>query len=153
MHNWMIKKYLIHRTQKKYQRSKTSCSKSNNNGKRKRDRKVKGGACVDGRKQYKYIAMEGVASPTVQLESLILSLLVDAHKRIYVATVDVVGAYLLVDMENFVLVKLSNEVVNIMCNVNNIYIYISFVVIEHDKQMLYLRLTKALYGCMQSAML
>ena len=52
---------------------------------------------------------------------------------------------MMVDMEDYVLVKLSGEVVNIMCDVNNIYI--PFVVMEYDKKVLYMRLTEALYGC------
>ena len=91
-----------------------------------------------------------MASPTLQLENLILSLLVDAHKGRDVATADVVGTYLLADMEDL-LVKISGEVVNIMCDSNNRYI--PFVVIEHDKKVIYMRLTKALYSCMQYAML
>jgi len=50
-----------------------------------------------------------------------------------------------------VLVKLSGEVVNILCDVNNRYI--PFIVMENYKKVLYMILTKSLYGCIQSAML
>lgn len=49
------------------------------------------------------------------------------------------------------LVKLSGEVVNILCDVNNRYI--PFIVMENYKKVLYMILTKSLYGCIQSAML
>ena len=53
---------------------------------------------------------------------------------------------MLVDIKDYVLVKLSGEVVNIMCEVKKRYI--TFVVMENDKKVLHTRLTKALYGCM-----
>ena len=113
--------------------------------KEKRGGRVKDRAHTDGRKQRKYIAKDDVMSPIAQLESILLSLLVGAHEGSDVATTDVVGAYMLVDMEDYVLVKLSDEVVNIMCNVNNRYI--PFVAMENDKKVLYMRLTKVLNGC------
>ena len=60
-----------------------------------------------------------MASPTVQLESIMISLPVDAHEERSAAAVDIVDSYLLEDIEEYVLVKLSGEVVNIMGNVNN----------------------------------
>ena len=66
--------------------------------KEKRNGKIKGRACADGRKQRRYIAKEDVRSPTIQLESLILSIAIDAHERRDVATADVVRAFLLADM-------------------------------------------------------
>ncbi len=47
-----------------------------------------------------------------------LTLLIDAQERRDVATTDVVGAYLMADMNDFVLVKLTGESVGIMCTVN-----------------------------------
>ena len=72
--------------------------------KKKRDGRLKGRAVVDGRKQRLYIKKEDVASPTVKLESLILSLLIDAHENRDVATADAVGAYLIADMKDHVIV-------------------------------------------------
>ena len=43
--------------------------------KQKRDGKIKGRACADGRKQRRHIKKEEVSSPTVQLESLMITLL------------------------------------------------------------------------------
>jgi len=64
---------------------------------------------------------------------------------------DVEGAYLHADMEDFVIFKLVGEAVDIMCQVNPKYK--KFVVVEHGKKVLYLQLLKALYGCVQSALL
>ena len=49
-----------------------------------------------------------------------ISLMIDAKERWDVATADVVGAYLLADMDEFVLLKLTGQSIEIMCTVNNI---------------------------------
>jgi len=54
-------------------------------------------------------------------------------------------------MEDFVILKLVGEAVDIMCQVNPKYK--KFVVVEHGKKLLYLQLLKALYRCVQSALL
>ena len=80
-----------------------------------------------------------------------ISLMIDAKERCDVATADVEGAYLHADMEDCVLLKLVGEAVDIMCQVNPKYE--NFVVIENGKKVLYLQLLKALYACVQSALL
>jgi hypothetical protein len=80
-----------------------------------------------------------------------LSLIVDVFEGRDVATADVVGAYLLADMDDFVLLKLTGDAVDIMCKANDKYE--KFVTIENGKKVLYLRLLKALYGCVRSALL
>ena len=106
---------------------------------------------VDGRKQRNYVPREEATSPTIKLESLIMSLLVDAKEKRDVATVDIVGAYLLADMKDTVVVKVTRRGVDILCEANPKYR--KFVVKDGSKQIIYLRLKKALYGCIQSALL
>jgi len=77
--------------------------------KKKRCGKIKGRACADGRKQRRYIKKEEAAAPTLQLESLFLSLMIDANEHRDVATCDIVGAYLMADMPYYVLVRLTIE--------------------------------------------
>ena len=119
--------------------------------KEKRCGKVKGRACADGRKQRRYISKEEASSPTIQMESLFLSLLIDAKEGRDVATANVVGAYLLTKMEDHTLVKVVGESVRIMCEVNKKYV--RYVTLENGKRVLYLKLKKALYGCIMSALL
>jgi hypothetical protein len=119
--------------------------------KEKRDGVLKGRSCADGSSQRSLYTKEQSASPTVSTDALMLSLMVDAKERRDVATADVVGAYLLADMDEYVLLKLSGESVDLMCKVNKKYA--SFVVIEKGKRVLYLQLLKALYGCVRSALL
>ena len=119
--------------------------------KEKRDGALKGRSCADGRAQRALYTKEQSASPTVSTDALMISLMIDAKERRDVATADVVGAYLLADMDEYVLLKLTGESVDIMCTVN--VKYKSFVTIEQGKRVLYLQLLKALYGCVRSALL
>ena len=119
--------------------------------KAKRDGVVKARTCADRRKQCRYISKEDVASPTIQLESLIMSLLIDAREGRDVATADIVGVYLLANMKDYVLLRLTGDTVNMMCQISTKYL--SYVTQEGDKQVLHMRLKKSLYGCIQSAIL
>ena len=87
----------------------------------KRDGRLKGIAVADGRKQRLYIKNEDVASPTVELESLISSLLIDNHENRDVSTADVVDVYLIADMKDHVIAKLTEESVYTMCQANAKY--------------------------------
>jgi len=68
-----------------------------------------------------------------------------------VAIADVAGAFLKADMEDFVLMKLEGTTVDIMCELDPSLE--DFVCIENGKRVLYMQLIKALYGCVQSALL
>lgn len=62
----------------------------------------------------------------------------------------VVGAYLLADMEDYTLVKLTGKVVDIMCDVNARYK--AFATMENGKKVLYMKLLRVLYRYMWSAL-
>ena len=47
-----------------------------------------------------------------------MSLLIDAKEGRDVATADVVGAYLLATMEDYILLKLTEDTVTMMCQIN-----------------------------------
>jgi hypothetical protein len=119
--------------------------------KEKRNGILKGRAVADGRPQRAYIPKEDAASPAVSLESLILSLMIDSYEGRDVATADVAGAFLKGDMPDFVLIKLINEEVDIMCDVDSTHK--QYVTYEGGKKVLYMQLNKALYGCMKSAII
>jgi Reverse transcriptase (RNA-dependent DNA polymerase)/Zinc knuckle len=119
--------------------------------KEKRSGDIKGRTCADGSVQRSRYTKTETSSPTVSNEALMYTILVDAKERRDVATADVVGAYLNAEMDDFTLMKLSEEAVNIMVQVNELYL--PFVSNENGKQVLYLQLKKALYGCVKSALL
>ena len=115
---------------------------------------IKGRTCANGSKQHLYLQEdETVASPTVSIEALITTLIISGYEGRDVASFDVPGAYLHATMpeDKRVLLRLDGECVDIMCDVNP-----SFkkrVVEEKGRKVLYLRVLRALYGCIQSALL
>ena len=88
--------------------------------KEKRDDRVKGRTCADGRKQRVYIPKEEASSPTIPQEALNATLAIDAFERRAVAIFDVPGAYLHANMpeDKFAVIKFENEFVDIMCEIN-----------------------------------
>ena len=80
-----------------------------------------------------------------------LSFVIDAYESRDVACADVAGAYLKAYMKDYVLMKFTGDSVRLLCEVNPTHR--PFVVIENGVEVLYVRLIKALYGCVQSALL
>jgi hypothetical protein len=119
--------------------------------KEKRCGRIKGRTCADGRPQRGLYTKEQTASPTVSTDALMLSLMIDALEQRDVATADVTGAYLHADMNDFVVIKLTGDAVGLMCKANPKYQV--FTTVEQGQNVLYLQLLKALYGCVQSALL
>ncbi len=113
----------------------------------KRDGRIKARAVADGRGQQRYTEEE-TYSPTVHLESLMLSSLIDAFEGRQVATVDIKGAFLKakVPEELELIVKMTGELAQMMCELDS-----SLACDEHG--VLYLRCDKALYGHIEAARL
>jgi hypothetical protein len=113
----------------------------------KRDGRIKARAVADGSGQQRYTEEE-TYSPTVRLESLMLSSLIDAFEGRQVATVDIKGAFLKakVPEELELIVKMTGELAQMMCELDS-----SLECDEHG--VLYLRCDKALYGHIEAARL
>ena len=96
---------------------------------------------------------EEARSPTLSLEALIMSLKIGAHERRKVTVFDVPGAYLHTDLpkDKFVLLMLEDKFVDIMCSINPEYSV--HVRTEGGRKFLYLRIRKAIYGMIESALL
>jgi hypothetical protein len=119
--------------------------------KEKRNGDLKGRTVADGSKQKGLYPRSETASPTVSTIALILTILIDAYERRDVATADVAGAYLKATMNDYVLIKFTGESVEILLKMEPTYE--RFVTYEKGVKVLYARLKKALYGCVQSALL
>jgi hypothetical protein len=121
--------------------------------KEKRSGVIKGRTVADGRPQRKYKAPEDVHSPTVSTEGLMTTLAIDAKENRYVVTADVEGAYLHADMDELVIMVFEGDMVDYMVQTNPEK-YAKYVhTTKSGKKLLYVQLIKALYGCIQSAML
>ena len=75
----------------------------------------------DGRKQRKFYSKEETASPTMSNDAMIMTLIIDTMEGRDVAVANVKGAYLLADMDDFVVLKMVGESVDILCDVNSKY--------------------------------
>ena len=119
--------------------------------KEKRNGIVKGRTCADGRSQRNLYDKSQTASPTVSTDALMLSIIVEAYERRDIGTADVVGAYLRAFMDDYVIMKFVGASVKLLCQINPKYQ--KHVVKENGVDVLYVRLIKALYGCVKSALL
>ena len=119
--------------------------------KQKRCGKIKGRGCADGRKQRLYKTKEESSSPTVSIEALFLTCMIDAVERRCVVTCDIPGAFMHSDIDELIHIKLEGELADLLIRLDPTYE--QFVTIEHGKRVIYAKLNKALYGTMQAALL
>jgi hypothetical protein len=120
--------------------------------KEKRDGSIKGRACAGGRKQREGSIKSDATSPMVSLEAVLLTATIDAFEGRDVAIVDVPGAFLTADMDEVVYMCLRGKMCELMVKTAP-EIYRKHVFIENNKHGLYVKLQKALYGCLRSALL
>ena len=122
--------------------------------KQKRCGKIKGRTCADGSKQRRYLKeFETVAAPTLSLDGLIGSLLIDVYEERDVVTCDVAGAFLHPDLPpgKRLFLVLRGQMVDIMCDVSPEYK--QHVMIQGGKKILYVRVIRSIYGCIEAALL
>jgi hypothetical protein len=120
--------------------------------KEKRCGKIKGRGCADGRSQREYMSKEETSSPTVATEALILTCVIDAIEGRDVATCDIPGAFMQSDMKGKVVMKLEGVMAEVIIKIDP-KLYTRFVTKENGKDVIYVILTKALYGTLQAALL
>ena len=104
-----------------------------------------------GEKQEK-IEPKDATSPTVSTEAVMLTATIDAQEGRDVAVVDIPRAYLRANMDNEVHVVFRGTLAEMMVMADPA-LYQPFVSYETGKPVLYVRLQKALYGCLKSALL
>ena len=118
----------------------------------KRSGDIKGRTVADGRSQRDYTDPGDAASPTVSIEALLLSCVIDALEERDVATCDISGAFLQADIDDVVHVKFEGPMVDLMIRTDPLYK--RFVkVFPSGKKVLMVQLKKAMYGCIKAARL
>jgi Reverse transcriptase (RNA-dependent DNA polymerase)/Zinc knuckle len=120
--------------------------------KQKRSGQIKGRGCADGRRQRLYSKKEDASSPTVAIESVFITSIIDASENRDIATVDIPGAFLQADVDEIIHIKLVGTMVDILLDLNGAK-YEPCVIYENDKKALYVQLNKALYGTLRAALL
>jgi len=112
---------------------------------------IKGRSVFNGRVQQGLYTKEEMASPTVSQNAFFLTSIIDAIEEHNVAITDIKGAYLNTKMKGEVLMRITGKEVDLFCEIDPSLA--EFVVIENRQKVLYVQLDKALYGCVQSALL
>ena len=82
--------------------------------KEKRCGKIKGCRCADGRKQWLYKTKEETSSPTILIEALFLTSIIDTMEDRYIVTCNIPGAFMQSDIDETIFVKLEGELAEIL---------------------------------------
>ena len=88
----------------------------------------------------------------MSLESVLITAVVDTYKHWDVAIVDIPGTYLSADMYKEVHLCLQGRIAEMMVRTAP-EVYTKYVTLQNGKPILYMRLLKALYGCLRRALL
>ena len=80
--------------------------------KEKRLGKIKGCRCADGQKQRLYKGKDQTSSPTVFIESLFLSSVIDGHEHRKVMTLDIPGAFMQTNIDETIHIRLDGLLVD-----------------------------------------
>jgi hypothetical protein len=92
-------------------------------------------------------------SPAVALESVLTTATIDAYEERDVAIVDVPGAFLSANVDEEVIMTIRGRLAELMVKAAP-NIYRKFITLDANNQpILYVKLQKALYGCLRSALL
>ena len=120
-----------------------------NSSGRNRSVKLNGFKCVDGSTHRGYIPREYGSFPTIYLEVIVATLVMDAYEVRCLAIFDVPVAYFnaYIPDDKDVKIKLEGEFVGIICDVNPDQI--PNIQYENGKKVIYLSILKALYGCIE----
>jgi hypothetical protein len=121
----------------------------------KRDGRVKARKCAVGSKQRTFEEYDKHAStsPTVSTGGVFITSAIEAHEERDVATFDVPGAFLHTDNDEETIMLLKGRLAELMVQVDP-QLYRKYVITSRKGEpMLYVRLSKALYGLLQSALL
>jgi hypothetical protein len=86
--------------------------------KQKRCGRIKGQGCADGRKQRVYKNKEDTSAPTVSVESLFLSCVIDAKEQRKVVTCDIPGAFMQANINEVLHIKLEGPLAKLLTKVD-----------------------------------
>ena len=121
----------------------------------KKDKTIKGRTCANGSTQREYVNREDATSPTAATESILLTATIDAEEGRDVMTVDIPNAFVQTKLDNNqekVIMKIRGILVDMLIEINP-EMYRSYIVYEGNNRVIYVRMLRALYGMIQSALL
>ena len=89
--------------------------------KQKRCGRLKGQGCADGRKWRLYKIKDQTSSPTIYIESLFISCMIDALGKSMVATLDILRAFMQADIDKLIHIKLVGKLVDLLICIDPSY--------------------------------
>ncbi len=119
---------------------------------KKRCGRIKARLCADGRKQRETTSKEDASAPTVPIEAVMLSTVIDAMEERDVATVDIPGAFMQADIDEVVHVEFEGEIAEMLVKLDP-KLCRKCVKDENGKTVLCVELLKALCGALKAALL
>ena len=121
----------------------------------KRDGTMKARACVNGSTQRLYINKEEAASPTVSMEALLTTVVIDAKQNRDVITLDIPNAFVKIPMpksQQRVIMRINRLLVDYLEEICP-ETYSKYITHQNDTKVLYVEMKKAVYGMMVSSLL
>lgn len=109
--------------------------------KKKRCSRIKGWGCADGRKKRIYKSKEETSSPTVAVESLMLSCVIDAKERRQVVTADIPRAFMQTDMDEDLFTRLDGPLAQVLAKADPRK-YKKFLKTEKGRPVIYVKLKR-----------
>jgi hypothetical protein len=119
----------------------------------KRCGKLKTRACVNGNPQRDYIDKETTASPTVMTDSVMITSAIEAHEGRKVWTCDIPGAFLHTNLDEEVIMLLRGQLADLMVQIDPDLYGPYLIKNAKGESILYVRMLKAMYGLLRSALL
>jgi hypothetical protein len=121
--------------------------------KEKRDHLVKARMCTDGRKQRDDWTKQDTTSITVSTEAVFITAMIKAHKGRDVACFNIPGAFLHVDSDKDITMILKGRLAELMVQVAP-NLYRKYILVNRKgTAVLYVKMQKAIYGLLRSALL
>ena len=122
--------------------------------KEKRDISVMAQMCADGCKQKDSTwSKQDTTSPTVATELVFIIAAIDAHKQHNVAYFDIPGAFLHADVDEDITMVLKDRLAELMVQVAP-NLYRNYITVNRKgTAIVYVKMQKALYGLLRSALL
>ncbi len=88
----------------------------------KQDGNVKARSCANGSVQREHVAKEEAAGPTIALESVFVTAIIDAKEKRKVVTIDIPGAFLHTNNDDYVIMKMNGSLAELMAKRTQKYI-------------------------------
>ena len=111
---------------------------------------IKGWGCADCRPQCLYTGKAESASPTILMESVLLTAVIEAHECRAVYTADIPGAFMQGDQDEVIHMVLHGRLAMMLVECDP-ELHTPYCRQEKGQPVLYVQLMKGIYRCLQAA--